>query len=119
MTWLASAWAKTSLWIKLAGLAVAAVAGSFFYLYLKAKGLEKEARDLRLQNQISKAGHRVAYLEGQKERNRARLAQIPEEEDRLIRQITDEKKKAEEARARIAGMSAEELVARLKELGYD
>ena len=118
MKWLANLWARTALWVKLVALGVSAVAGYVLYLYLKNRGLEKEAEDLRRRNTIAQAGVRVAYLEGQKERNRARLAQIPGEVERIDAQLLEEKKKAEEARARIAGMNDDQIAERFRSLGY-
>lgn len=118
MKWLANLWAKTALWVKLVALGVAAVAGYVLYLYLKNKGLQKEAEDLRLRNAIARAEVRVSYLEGMKQRNRERLAQIPGEVERIDQQLVEERRKAEESRARIAGLSDEQIAARFRELGY-
>lgn len=115
---IANAWARTSLWIKVAGLAVLAVLSYILYLRLKNRGLQKEAEDLRRRNAIARAEVQVSYLEGMKERNRERLAEIPGEVDRIDRQIVEQKKAAEEARARVAGMNDEQIAARFRELGY-
>jgi len=92
--------------------------GYIWYLRLKQKGLEKAAEDLRRENAIKQAEVQVAYLEGLKKRNATRLAQIPEEEARIDSQILAAKRQAEEARARIAGMTDEQIAERFRELGY-
>jgi hypothetical protein len=116
--WLANAWARTSLWAKLAGFAVVSVLGYIGYLRLRNRGLAKEAEDLRRQNTIARSGVRVAYLEGMKERNRERLEAIPGEVARLDDQILAEKKAAEEARARVAGLDDDGVAARFRDLGF-
>ena len=118
VAWLKGLWARTGLWVKLAGIAVVAALGYIGYLQLKRRGAEKEAEDLRRENAIKEAEVRVAYLEGQKVRNAARLAQIPAEAARIDGQILAAKRQAEEARARIAGMTDEQVAERFRELGY-
>jgi uncharacterized protein HemX len=115
--WLKGVWAKTGLWVKLAGLAILATLGYIGYLQLKRRGLEKEAEDLRRQNTIKEAEVKVAYLEGLKQRNQARLDQIPGEEARIDQRIRDERKRLEEAKARVAGMTDDQIAARLREFG--
>jgi hypothetical protein len=116
--WIKHIWARTGLWIKLAGLAAFSLLGYITYIQLKRRGLEREADNLRRENTIKSAEVKVAFLEGQKQRNRARLAQIPNEEVKIDEKIVAEKKKAEEARARIEGMTDEQIAARFRELGF-
>lgn len=115
--WFHGVWAKMSLWVKLAGLAAIAAIGYIWYLRLKRSGLEKEAEDLRSQNVIKAAEVRVAYLEGLKQRNQVRLDQIPGEEARIDQRIRDERKRLETTKARVAGMTDEQIAARFRELG--
>jgi len=118
MTWLATAWAKISLGAKLAVVALLGVVGYIGYIRLKRAGAEREADRLRGQLAIKAAEARVAYLEGQKVRNAARLAEIPAERAALDEQIKQERKRVVEVQKRINNLSDEQLAARFRELGY-
>ena len=116
--WVRNVWAKTGLWVKLAGVAAIALLGYIEYLRLKNKGLAKAAENLRRENIIKAAEVKIAYLEGLKQRNQLRLSQIPEEEAKIDGQIRDARKQAEEAKARIAGMTDEQIAERFRALGF-
>jgi uncharacterized protein HemX len=118
MSCIRAAWAKLSLWGKLAIISLSGMAVLLSYYFFKSKRLDRAAATQQQRIIAAKAEATVAYLEGQKDRNKERLAQIPEEEAALEEKLKTAKKQAEEAQARVAGMTDEAIAARFKELGY-
>lgn len=116
--WIKNALARVSLWGKLAGIAIVAALGYIAYLKFKRRGAEDEAAKLRAEVEAKRATAEVAYLEGQKVRNAARLAEIPVESAALDQKIRDSRKRLVAAQARIEGMTDEQLAARFRELGF-
>ena len=118
IAWLKGAWAKTGLWVKLAGIAILATLSYIGYLRLKSRGAEREAEVLRAELAVKTAEAQVAYLEGQKVRNAERLARIPAEAAALDASLRAERLRLVEAQGKIEGMTPEQVAARFRELGY-
>lgn len=118
MSCIKTAWTKLSFWGKLALISISGMAVLLSYYFFKSKKLDQAAAIHQQRMIAAKAEATVAYLEGQKDRNKERLAQIPEEEAALEEKVRTAKRQAEEARARVEGMTDEEIAARFKELGY-
>lgn len=116
--WLKNAWSKVGFWVKLLGLTLLGVVGYLTVVRLRAAGFEEEAADLKRKNIALKAEAEVQYLEAKKEANKARLSQIPFEEQDLDRQIEESKAKLELLNEQNSHLSNEEILRKFKELGY-